>query len=98
MKSFKLFIVLGASFFLLFFILIVGGDTDSSSSIAENTSNLPEAVLRWKEKVTTEATKNNISEAVPYLLGIIMVETGGNAEKYPDIMQCSGATRFLISV
>jgi hypothetical protein len=89
MKSFKLFIVLGVSFFLIFFILIVGGDNDSSNNFAENTSSLPEAVLRWKEKVTAEATKNNISEAVPYLLGIIMVETGGNAEKYPDIMQCS---------
>ncbi|OQO71167.1 hypothetical protein BH747_04025 [Enterococcus villorum] len=51
--------------------------------------NLPEAVLRWKDKVTKEATKNEVSEAVPYSLGIIMAESGENSEKYPDIMQCS---------
>ncbi|MCB5951076.1 lysozyme family protein [Enterococcus sp. BWT-B8] len=60
-----------------------------SSTGSDEEQNLPEAVLRWKDKVTKEATKNDIPEAVPYLLGLIMAETGGNSEKYPDIMQCS---------
>ncbi|CAK20199.1 lysozyme family protein [Listeria welshimeri] len=77
------------SFFFIFILLIGGTSSSTSVTDTEEGQNLPEAVLRWKEKVTKEAVKNEISEAVPYLLGIIMVETGGNSEKYPDIMQCS---------
>ncbi|EKK5271595.1 CHAP domain-containing protein [Enterococcus faecalis] len=76
--------------FFFFFILLIGGASSSTNVTGtEEEQNLPEAVLRWKEKVTKEAVKNEIPEAVPYLLGIIMVESGGNYEKYPDIMQCS---------
>lgn len=87
-------LVRNLSFFLLgfffVFILLIGG-VSSSTSVASTgeEQNLPEEVLRWKEKVTKEAVKNEIPETVPYLLGIIMVESGGNSENYPDIMQCS---------
>lgn len=77
------------SFFSIFILLIGGANSSTSVAGTEEGQNLPEAVLRWKEKVTKEAVKNEIPEAVPYLLGIIMVESGGNSEKYPDIMQCS---------
>ncbi|EGO7986412.1 CHAP domain-containing protein [Enterococcus faecalis] len=84
-KSLPLFLI---GFFFVF-ILLIGGASSSTSVTGTEEQNLPEAVLRWKEKVTKEAVKNEIPEAVPYLLGIIMVESGGNSEKYPDIMQCS---------
>ena len=76
-------------FFFIFILLIGGASSSTNVTGTEEEQNLPEAVLRWKEKVTKEAVKNEIPEAVPYLLGIIMVESGGNYEKYPDIMQCS---------
>ncbi|MZG89557.1 CHAP domain-containing protein [Enterococcus durans] len=76
-------------FFFIFILLIGGASSSTNITGTEEEQNLPEAVLRWKEKVTKEAVENEIPEAVPYLLGIIMVETGGNYEKYPDIMQCS---------
>lgn len=40
----------------------------------------------WKDKVIKEVVKNEIFEVVFYLLGIIMVELGGNLEKYFDVM------------
>lgn len=70
-------------------MLIAGSSSSTTHTASEEGQNLPEAVLHWKDKVTKEATKNEIPEAVPYLLGIIMAESGGNSEKYPDIMQCS---------
>ncbi|MGL9836817.1 hypothetical protein EB22_01696 [Enterococcus faecium] len=89
MKPRKLSLLLLAGFFFIFFMLIAGSDSSTTNSGSEEGQNLPEAVLRWKDKVTKEAAKNEISEAVPYLLGIIMAESGGNSEKYPDVMQCS---------
>ncbi|PFM26488.1 hypothetical protein COJ47_29230 [Bacillus cereus] len=61
------------------------------------TVNLPQKVLRWKTMVEEECNAQGVSELVPYVLGIIMVESGGNSETIPDIMQSSGATRFSIS-
>ena len=76
--------------FFIFILLLIWGESSSTNVTGtEEEQNLPEAVLRWKEKVTKEAVKNEIPEAVPYPLGIIMAESGGNYEKYPDIMQCS---------
>ncbi|CWU74539.1 TPA_asm: CHAP domain-containing protein [Listeria monocytogenes] len=89
MKARNLSLLLLAGSFFIFFMLIAGSDSSTTHSGSEEGQNLPEAVLRWKDKVTKEATKNEIPEAVPYLLGIIMAESGGNSEKYPDVMQCS---------
>lgn len=61
------------------------------------TKNLPQQVLRWQSMVESECSAQGVSELVPYVLGIIMVESGGNSETTPDIMQSSGATRFSIS-
>lgn len=80
---------IGLGFFLLLFILLVGGEDEEFSGSFSDSSGLPEAVLRWQAKIEKEAKANGIPEAVPYLLGIVMVESGGNAEKTPDIFQCS---------
>ncbi|PFY22757.1 lysozyme [Bacillus toyonensis] len=53
------------------------------------TKNLPQQVLRWKSMVESECAAQGVSELVPYVLGIIMVESGGNSETTPDIMQSS---------
>ena len=76
---------------LLFLFLIIGGSNvkDSSSTCTGGNTNLPEKVLRWEDKVVEETKKNGIPEAVNYILGLIMVETGGDSERYPDIMQAS---------
>lgn len=77
---------------LLFFsvlLLLIFGSSSSNHHITGGGEQFPEAVLQWKEKVQEECEKNEIPEAVNYILGIITVETGGNAVQYPDIMQCS---------
>ncbi|EOP60898.1 antigen [Bacillus cereus VDM053] len=53
------------------------------------TKNLPQQVLRWQTMVESECATQGVSELVPYVLGIIMVESGGNSETTPDIMQSS---------
>ncbi|SFI27011.1 MULTISPECIES: lysozyme family protein [unclassified Bacillus (in: firmicutes)] len=53
------------------------------------TVNLPQQVLRWQTMVEEECNAQGVPELVPYVLGIIMVESGGNAETTPDIMQSS---------
>lgn len=89
MKPIRKAAIISTGLFLLLFILLTGMDDFGGGSGAAEVTELPEMVLRWESKVTKEAEKNGIVEAVPYLLGIIMVETGGDAEKYPDVMQCS---------
>ncbi|MFB8331697.1 lysozyme family protein [Bacillus wiedmannii] len=53
------------------------------------TKNLPQQVLRWQSMVESECSAQGVSELVPYVIGIIMVESDGNSEKTPDIMQSS---------
>ncbi|MED1054684.1 lysozyme family protein, partial [Bacillus mycoides] len=53
------------------------------------TKNLPQQVLRWQTMVESECAAQGVSELVPYVLGIIMVESGGDSETTPDIMQSS---------
>ena len=47
------------------------------------TVNLPQKVLRWKTMVEEECNAQGVSELVPYVLGIIMVESGGDSETTP---------------
>lgn len=92
MKKFIVGLVVMVGIVCLGFSMMLGGGL-STKPAGETGSvgniNLPEAVLRWKEKVTKECEKNEIPDAVPYILALIMVESGGNAEKTPDILQCS---------
>ena len=78
--------------FLFLFLFIFGSSIVSKKEevgTGGGIGNYPPEVLRWKEKVEEECKKNGIPEAVNYILGLIMVESGGNAEQYPDIMQAS---------
>ncbi|MHC5250501.1 lysozyme family protein [Enterococcus sp. LJL90] len=92
MKKMALGVLLFIGVVFMGFLMIFGGGL-SEKEVADVGSvgnvNLPEEVLRWKDKVNTECQKNEIPDAVPYILALIMVESGGNAEKTPDIMQCS---------
>lgn len=47
------------------------------------TKNLPQQVLRWQSMVESECSAQGVPELVPYVLGIIMVESGGNSETTP---------------
>jgi len=85
-------IILGAILFLIIVIGIAasGGQTKGGTSPGTvSTVNLPETVLRWTEAVEQECAAQGVPELVPYVLGIIMVESGGDAENTPDIMQSS---------
>ncbi|PEK98803.1 lysozyme [Bacillus toyonensis] len=61
----------------------------STLAASVKTKNLPQQVLRWQSMVESECAAQGVSELVPYVLGIIMVESGGNSETTPDIMQSS---------
>lgn len=80
---------------ILFFFSIIGLGSGAISTVESNGGTtggnvkLPIEVLKWKEKVVEEAEKNGVPEIVNSILAIIAVETGGNADQYPDIMQCS---------
>ncbi len=73
----------------VFFLLLFAGDDGGSNGGSAEGQNFPAEVLLWKAKVEMECEKNDVPEAVDYILGIIAVETGGNATLHPDIMQCS---------
>ncbi|HDX9655315.1 TPA: lysozyme family protein, partial [Bacillus wiedmannii] len=45
------------------------------------TKNLPQQVLRWQSMVESECSAQGVPELIPYVLGIIMVESDGNSEK-----------------
>lgn len=51
-KSMPLFLL---GFFFVFILLIGGASSSTNVTGAEEEQNLPEAVLRWKEKVTFES-------------------------------------------
>lgn len=53
------------------------------------TANVSPMVERWRNDVVRIAAKNGVSEYVELLLAMIAQESGGNAERYPDIMQSS---------
>ncbi|WP_462258894.1 lysozyme family protein [Vagococcus teuberi] len=73
---------------VIFLILFTSGSTstDESDNVGGGGLPLPESVLRWKNDVSRIASKNDVSKYVDILLGIIMVESGGNGL---DIMQSS---------
>ena len=46
------------------------------------TKNLPQQVLRWQSMVESECSAQGVPELVPYVLGIIMVESGGILKRH----------------
>lgn len=51
--------------------------------------NPPASVTKWREKVAEETEKNGIKGYENAILSIIWVESGGNEQAFPDIMQAS---------
>ncbi|AWC30975.1 bifunctional lysozyme/C40 family peptidase [Bacillus cytotoxicus] len=80
---------------LIILIAIFGGGSSTSTSTSggingtASVKNLPPEVMRWKEMVEKECAAQGVPELVPYVLGIIMVESNGLSERLPDIMQSS---------
>ena len=46
------------------------------------TKNLPQQVLRWQSMVESECSAQGVPELVPYVLGIIMVESEGILKRH----------------
>ena len=93
--SFSGLVVLGAIFFCVMLVGVISSGNKSSTGSGSTTSgvatnvNLPPEVLRWQDAVIQECNAQGVPELVPYVLGIIMVESNGLSEKLPDIMQSS---------
>jgi len=86
--AFFLLLVLGMA--VMAMLLSVTSSNSTTTSAPMNGRNtFPESVLRWEPYVRQEAENNAIPHAVNYLLTIILLETRGNAEQFPDIMQAS---------
>lgn len=74
---------------LLLVVFLGGASQTTSTEIGGGGVNVSEMTMQWKDKVAKEAEKNGIPETVDYILGLIEAESGGNAVRYPDIMQSS---------
>ena len=71
--------------------LVFASDTNlayssNSGGLRGELFNPPEKVVQWRDKVYEEAIKNNIGSYVNTILSIIWVETGGDSERFSDIM------------
>ena len=53
------------------------------------TANVSPLVEQWRSDVERYAEKYGVSEYVELILAMIAQESGGDANRYPDIMQCS---------
>lgn len=60
-------------------------------------ADIPPLVEQWREQVEFYADMYEVSEYVDLLLAIIAQESGGDAEKVPDIMQCSASAGKTIT-
>lgn len=60
-------------------------------------ADIPPLVEQWREDVEFYADMYEVSEYVDLLLAIIAQESGGDAEKVPDIMQCSASAGKTIT-
>lgn len=72
----------------LFAIQISGCEYESNTG-ANGTANVPPIVEQWRPLVEQYAREFSISGYVEIILAMIMQESGGDAERTPDIMQCS---------
>ena len=82
--GFPVFGLLGILLFVSFFTL-----NDSLNPQFGGGKPFSEMVLRWEPAIRAEAIENGIPHLVNVLLAIVQVETGGNAERWPDIFQAS---------
>ncbi|MFQ9656849.1 MAG: lysozyme family protein [Enterococcus sp.] len=82
-------VIVVASLLLVIFIGGASQTTSTDGGIEGGGISVSEMTMQWKDKVAKEAEKNGIPDMVDPLLGIIEAETGGNAVRYPDVMQSS---------
>ncbi|MGG5312666.1 lysozyme family protein [Enterococcus sp. DIV2381] len=68
---------------------IDGFTNNSSRSISGSLKNPGQMILQWEHLVREACEKYGIPEYVNMILAIIRVESGGDAERFPDIMQAS---------
>lgn len=68
---------------------IEGFTHNSSRSISGSLKNPGQMILQWEHLVREACEKYGILEYVNMILAIIQVESGGDAERFPDIMQAS---------
>lgn len=68
-------------------LLAVGCDPMEEQSYG--TANVSPMVEKWRPYVQEYAQKYGIGEYVELLLAMIAQESGGDADRYPDILQCS---------
>lgn len=80
----------------IFFILlstIIMNLAGCSNGVGDNsslgTADIPPLVEQWRGEVENYARQYGIEQYVELILAIIYQESGGDSEKYPDIMQCS---------
>lgn len=75
--------------FLLVFALFLTGCEGDYGYYGK--ADIPPLVEQWREDVEFYADMYGVAEYVDVLLAIIAQESGGDAEKTPDIMQCSAS-------
>ena len=68
---------------------IEGFTHHSSRTISGSLKNPGQMILQWEHLVREACEKYGIPEYVNMILAIIQVESGGDAERFPDIMQAS---------
>lgn len=79
------------SLFIIFAILalLLTGCDDWDSESEFGRANVSPLVEQWRDEVTYYAEKYGVSEYVELLLAIIAQESGGDSDRYPDVMQSS---------
>ena len=81
------------AFFIMIMVVFMGTSTGSGNvANKKGKANVPEIVRRWEPFVGQYATRYGVSEHTELFLAIIMVESGGDDAKTPDIM---GASRHV---
>lgn len=79
-----------ASLFTLFLCFSITG-CELQEEGGGGKANVSPLVEQWRSDVVFYANKYGISEHVELLLAMIAQESGGDADSYPDIMQCSAS-------
>ena len=76
---------------LIVFVLIFGlcGCAILEQAQSVGRANVSPLVEQWREEVVVIAEEFGVSSYVELILAMIAQESGGDAERYPDIMQSS---------
>lgn len=96
--SFAIFLVLGLLAFSIIIGAIVsaitGSDDDYDTDLSFGTATVSEKCERYRPLVIKYAKKYEVESFVDVIMAMMMQETGGNSERYPDVMQSSEYAGF----